>query len=1127
MKLSKKIKLLLKPKYFAFFGTVVVPTIFVSCVVPNANGTSQEGSNKDQESSSSNSDTNKEAVSNNSSSSANPNTSTPNNTNTPNKEANPDNTNNNGSSSGGDSNNDSSSGGSGIIIDDSTDPTPSNPDNNDNNGETTQPNPSPTPETRPNNPSPTSPTRPSSPSTRPSSPSTRPSNPRPTPQPQPKPTPPAKKQKVLKTIPTNNNTSLLTDTEATNRKSYSTDGQLDTNNNKKPNVSNSQLFIDLSQTPSNTSNWKVLFKPENNDDKNNIIMDAQVQNNKLVINDIEELTFLYKNWYITEIFNSSSSKKMEVPELYGFGKTENYDLDIESITFSKKSDSYNTWNGNIKIDFDEDYKYKNKYFRLVFIDSNVSSSNEYYFNGLNALSYDKRPYTSMTEYLKHVYLTKEELGNFTFNNLTESFGWKLLKIDLVNRVDNAIVKEFKNLDSKVKGTQTLKEEVKANTESYTSGFDSNFKTSSLNSNNGTNITLEQLKTTTESIDLNYNNYKNVNKYYLTETQKLIHTKETANKKPKDISFNNSKSYNWGVLFESDDDKRFTVNEQKDTYTLTKDLSKLEHLSENNEAIINFNFFANPHSVDIVNWYMPQISYNISFSYNKLKEETNKTLDNLEIEFLGNSKDILIDDINWTGEPAGTWNGPSKTKYLKDDFLKKVINTRLKAKVSLSNDNKLTIELKAKDNSIISSDIYYHNLSQKLSTFVESAQNYLSIMSLNENSSDAINYSGKDQKQTTDIKVKGYLFDKTGNWESKTSVTFVSGKGNEFKITDPMERILEVEKPDIMKNITERSFANSKGTLWLLDKVNNNDNDNTYYIGTNKHVPIQESDYVRINKKQDSESDVEAIYDSHTWNFKTKKIWSATDNLMLDGGGLDVGDNDDKRKKRAGADFQVAIVDITEMINFYNSNKDDSTVKTTNKFKIAEFFNNWKTITQTPNSISKKSKHIKNNQISNFYIAGFPAQSGDFQDRKNVRFRMSFAKVTDRGEVATTDNDLVIDAQSDNLSFYHLISGEWDNNKNGSKNILSGGASGSAVFDNEGNFSGVFQGTDLGLYSVALLAGPRIDFFGSYNEFNTKSLASWIERMARLYPEKYKKSQVFKEFANPVYDTKFKAKEKQN
>ncbi|VEU68230.1 hypothetical protein [Mycoplasmopsis pulmonis] len=484
------------------------------------------------------------------------------------------------------------------------------------------------------------------------------------------------------------------------------------------------------------------------------------------------------------------------------------------------------------------------------------------------------------------------------------------------------------------------------------------------------------------------------------------------------------------------------------------------------------------------------SYGITFALEELK--TKKHLDNVKINLIADWKEIYKN--RFKKRPNNKLNGFNEgterfwQRQIKD--IEKIINSRLKVDVKLENDEIVFVISPRKGK--INTKSYVHNLTNEFSTFLELNHNYTSFMYW---SNDSIPVDSQA------------LVSKSNNWNFKTILNKNKDKIYKFDVN---EKITKSNDNDIFKMLRKRSFGNRDGSLWAIAKVNDDPNDNRYYVGTNKHVPLLKNTTIVIPKIHENENDISSIFNKDkNWNLKSELFWEASENKIIDGNNL-------TEDNKNGADLQVGIIDISEFISYYENNKNKADKENDINFLISKHFYQWKDL--KPIKISQKIKHIKINQIFDSYIVAFPndkdqvlgklAQDSSYFYRKNVQLKMKF------GDLWAISNNFGYEV-SDNIGMHHEINGIWDSKINN----LVDGSSGSAVYDDEGNLYGIHMGVFNNLWQTVLISSPRLDLFGHYDEFNTKSLASRVQLANRLYPDKYKKIETFENFDNPLINQK--------
>ncbi|UWW00448.1 hypothetical protein NW064_04150 [Mycoplasmopsis felis] len=333
---------------------------------------------------------------------------------------------------------------------------------------------------------------------------------------------------------------------------------------------------------------------------------------------------------------------------------------------------------------------------------------------------------------------------FEFKNLTPGIQWKLRTIEIVHKHNLRPVTTFDINNINLLGNKILFEDINISNIVFQDAIGSSFTN---HANIGSSITTVsemfnkqkdgndyKLINKTGNLDFNYTNYVNLNKFYLKELQKKYHLFQEGDygypKTAKEDTINyilGNVNYNYGTIIENYAQKEFQESLDKTTYIIKKKLNNFKNLNADKEAIINFNFFASSNNINLSYWTNNQNAYGISFSYNKLNNSPNKTIDNIKIDFIQNWEEL------YKALFLGFENNKQARPTLTDQQLQDLINQRIKAKVSIINDE-LVIELKARTG-VINKDIYIHNLSQTPSTFIEKAQNYTSIMYIDDNETD--------------------------------------------------------------------------------------------------------------------------------------------------------------------------------------------------------------------------------------------------------------------------------------------------------------------------------------------------------------------------------------------------------
>ncbi|VEU59536.1 hypothetical protein [Mesomycoplasma neurolyticum] len=820
--------------------------------------------------------------------------------------------------------------------------------------------------------------------------------------------------------------------------------------------SSANLIIKLKNKNLNLKeNQKLIlhFKPLQNNEEFSVKYISTYSQNKIIVKDIDWISNFYQTFYLTNIYTSDLKTNYSIPEFLKFELRKKYEITINRIqkgrgpskeiqsAFTKNDDFINSYNFKVAINLNEnELFYNNKYFSLTFENTENQKQN-----------------------IRKIFNYKEFKEGFTINNLPEGNNWKLKQIDLLQKENLQFIKSLykskkwiNEVDNNISSwkEEPLKFEILDQDLNLNSDIKLNFENS-----------ISQIGNSNPK--LNKENYLNTNKNYLKKTQTGLfcvecNKKENIDSNLKNVEINlmdNIIFYDWKILFETFKEKQYKISDDKKTYEIRKKMNLFDD-SEFKNLLINFNFFANYNFVDIYNWQYNHNSYSITFSLEELKEK-NK-IENIEIDLIVNSENV-------------------------DN--KKIINQRLKASVEIDNDE-IVFKIQARKG-VLNKDIYIHNLTNEISTFVELNQNYISMMYWSEK---AI------------FKDTSALVSKSNNWDFKTQRNDdTSLKKYKFDVN---EKFTKNNEDDIIKKVKARAFGNKFGSLWMIAKVNDDVNDHRYYIGTNKHVHIIPKTTLAIPKTHENDEDINAIFNKDKeWSLKSFTFWEATNNMVIDG-------TNEQKAHKDGADLQVGIIDISELVEYYENNKTKDNKEKDVNFLIAEHFYKWRDLPDL--KISQKIKHIKVNTIFDSYISAFPndhdqplsgaqeKNKDNFFVRNNLQLKMKF------GDLLSIGGNFGYET-SDNIGMYHETTGIWEAKKN---NLLAG-SSGSGVYDDEGNIYGLHMGHEKDKWQTVLISNPRLDLFGSYNEFNDKSFASKVQLANRLYPEKYKKIQTFDNFVNPL------------
>ncbi|QJR44056.1 hypothetical protein [Mycoplasma miroungirhinis] len=902
---------------------------------------------------------------------------------------------------------------------------------------------------------------------------------------------------------------------------------------------NQNITLYLNNNFNADMNSKVLveLKPSENIYGSDLVLEGNYENNHIVLKNVNNLDKSIKDWVVTNVFDLSARKSLSLPKdktytsisssykAYNptdikFSSENQFLGNINELKIVKDNSKYNTYNGHIELDstaLENLDMLKQKYIKINFVDAkqleydttqpySQSDINTYgqFFNGL-----DFKLRKDRIKNIKSIVLTYDQLNNFKISNLPALITWKFKSVELVNKYNFQPEKE---LEVKNKNQiQDIKFELSTqNTKSH--GYkDNNYSLNKLNYENKDKTYYMDEISQTDNINWEYNdeNWIKANDYYLYQTQYYYAKDKLTNKsftrKFPNIEFNNHKKYNFATLSQHFQDKELKLNDTKNIYTYEFDLNNLQNI-ENKNAIISFNFFANPLNIEPSEWINYQNSYKVSFSYDRLV--STKHFNDLKIELIRNWQEIykyfgvLID---YKGALNSTLN---------NEDIEKLVNENLSLDAEIK-DHKLIIKIKAK-NGILNSKIYLHDISQQLSTYVEKYQNYLSIMyEEDENSSNKLTFN-PNAKYPNQLKLPAFIYSKNDNWKivydnTYNSVNKDDGTDNsisyrpQFEFSTIKAKTTGPFDNQIFDDVLKREISLDFGTGWMIAKVKpDDDNDNRYYVATNQHVPVNYSQNISAPKEHQNTNDTDFYLNTNYWSIRGDIFWEADDNREILGNKVTSGNpnNTITPITYSGLDWKIHIFDISDLLNYYDQNKSNSNRENDPRFKSAEQVHSWKTLRHI--KFSDKGNYIKNNTFITTYLSTFP---GHFPSHKrNVQIRNNFIVTysldSDPGEQHHT--------KSEAFGFQQIFK---DISAN-AYNFLQGGSSGTGIFDYEGNFLAIHAGKDDGYNIGFILNSPRVNFAGEINTFNTNSFAYKVQRLNRLYPKNIGLPDVFTTFEKP-------------
>ncbi|QBF34461.1 hypothetical protein EG856_00765 [Mycoplasmopsis phocirhinis] len=330
----------------------------------------------------------------------------------------------------------------------------------------------------------------------------------------------------------------------------------------------------------------------------------------------------------------------------------------------------------------------------------------------------------------------------------------------------------------------------------------------------------------------------------------------------------------------------------------------------------------------------------------------------------------------------------------------------------------------------------------------------------------------------------------------------------------------------LKSVRERVFSLNNGSSSsnsILGRVNpKNDNDFRFYFITNTHVlkqfknldinPSLDHDYTRkitVNFRIPIEFAKPADYETNGSKnpFTSELFWSqgfdanlevVSDyrdrnsfwnfNKFKDGYGNDLSENEGARR----IDMSIAIIDLSSFFIKYDNNSTAFNNLNEKDKKIAKYILNWKNLPMI--KASKESYHVNDYTNLNWFFGGFPVDGNFTTNKDNARgqrYREYLFAHTQSIQRKVHGNTSV---RNNAIAFPKSIT---DTN---------GGASGSSVYDSQGNLAALYSAADPGAngygYSY-IINGNKYDFYSDGTRpFNQASFYEKIRLLAYLYPNRY-------------------------
>ncbi|WP_156926421.1 hypothetical protein [Mycoplasma leonicaptivi] len=820
---------------------------------------------------------------------------------------------------------------------------------------------------------------------------------------------------------------------------------------------NSNLFDKLTDV-------KLIIKSTNPFEPFVLKIDTELNKNNNTISFNKNLLPSEINEFIitNSIINNEHFNTYYLNDSFKFKINKNYsELTLENFKVTKDS---NNLFGHLKFNFtDQNIKFfKNKVFKLVFdVDTNKNSSYE--------INFIDKPF---------VFVNFKDLEDFKINKFQENIKYTLKNISLVEPYTfNEIVPEINK------------------TQDYTFV---NIYDDQLNKDQFNEEFINFLNTS--NVDFTQENFLNLIKY-----QNLYKTNSDILPYKEKVFFNNTKNIDYKTYIPREILEKTIFKINNHSATITKDLSEINNLNsfEKENLIFSFSFelelsFKKPID-NYKNKYKPNSVVHIDLPYSQIYQKKNIQ----DYKFYINS---YFENLNVTN----------------------VFYNKIKDLFSFDFeliDDKLILKINNKKNIKIFDSIVSHNLS-----IAQSA--YLGSLSYK------INYVGDNEFIYNQKPLENQKY--TGLNEKITEQSEYSNVNTENNAL----RLYKEDKDKVIDTYRQRAFTfkDNGGSWTVIGKVlPNNPNDFRFYITSNDHVwkTLQDATQrdkinnptinkidklidIKVPKIVDKQTATSNNSETYVSNFSTKWKNEIEYKFELISNFFDPNEFQEINKlvlndlKTHGgvdkfSDNVFAIVDFAFFFKNFELNKSENWIYKNQKLnqkeiEIVEFIHNLLNIKTL--QVSKLNKNVNNNINFNYYIAGFSAKKTANQfsplDNTTKRWREYLIGNSIKNLTPPIYETKLFGRIQMNNPFITTNTNNVD---------ISGGFSGSGLYDSQGNFAGyhVLGDPDDGFsnkYAFLIDTQEKTIFGDGSQTFNPISFYEKIRLLSYLYPNKYS-SQDFK------------------
>ncbi|WP_029608843.1 hypothetical protein [Mycoplasma simbae] len=906
-------------------------------------------------------------------------------------------------------------------------------------------------------------------------------------------------------------------------------------------VNSTNITVHTNTALDSSKTFKLLVKSTNPFQKWSKVISANQTSGQNASFSINDLAKNIKEYIVVGLSYDNEVSKFNLDSKYIFNKQLSLqDVSLNSIKYLKDNATKRFYaSADFNFDADHVQAFKNKWFKFTF-DTIIPADREEEFYNLN---YEKYP---------EVYVSFEKLNKFDLSKFYDHIKYKLKSVSVVEPY--TLKTYFENITIAHPDSTAFVRTFKYNKLNEKLGYASqefNLRNTSYTEQLATNKTDLSLSDIRNIWLSNIN--KNIIPFSIENYSSMVQfNKEIFNSSVDAVSDINAKNNKFSLIDEDGNTKAinvmvprelirnnvFTYNETNTEAVLTKDLTRFENLDTYSDENIMFTF-----DFEFEPFYR-------KFSDKSQLSAQRRNVVSVPVSYKMIKQNSNIDDV--------AINLISRSHTQSEKYLKTYIQSLYKFSISLENKVlKLVIKPRFEDIKLFNRQgDHYYNLGR--SVYIGNTLFYVHWIS--ENAKDPIRFVEKGYSNGNILAGKNETANITNTYSLKSAIEHEN---------EQVVRLFKQNQDKAIESLRKRTFIvdpNFGGTFSMLGKVKPGDNnDYRFYVTTNQHVwdgswlsitndlgmvngykrkelighsiygsnntnSRYNSRYVRFRIPEviDQPSDLNAgnseptvvNKDAHFENIKinfdliVKHTKSEETNdfpnnnkaigdfIFNNGqnGGLD---KEGKRNLSSHADMAIAIMDLAPLMTKFTRENLDSARNgnkslTSDEKDIMRFFWNWMDLPTI--KVSNELENANDYSIYNWYIAAFPLAGTNNKDSYNGRRYREYMIANPIGFSSVSYlTDKPLSNPAINFSTLYMD--------------FNGGASGSPIYDSEGNFAGYgvesekgndpHRGYRIGLF---LVDTQRRSFFGSGdNPVNTASFYERMRYLSYLYPEQFSES----------------------